>query len=74
MIDLRSHIVPGLDDGAHNLGDVLRIARAAVADGIRVIAATPHVRADYPTTAAAMDQGVRELRLALKNEPIELEA
>jgi protein-tyrosine phosphatase len=73
MIDLHSHILPGLDDGARDLEDALEIARAAVADGIRTIAATPHVRADYPTTAAAMEQGVRRLRSALSREGIELE-
>ena len=54
MIDLHSHILPGLDDGARNLDDALEIARAGVADGITAIAATPHVREDFPTTADAI--------------------
>ncbi len=73
MIDLHSHILPGLDDGADDLDDALEIARAAVADGITAIAATPHVREDYPTTADAMENGVRQLRAALEREGIELE-
>lgn len=73
MIDLHSHILPGLDDGASDLDDALEIARAAVADGITVIAATPHVREDYPTTADAMENGVRHLRGALERERIELD-
>jgi protein-tyrosine phosphatase len=73
LIDLHSHILPGLDDGAGNLGDALEIARTAVADGITAIAATPHVREDYPTTADAMELGVRKLRAALEREGIELE-
>jgi protein-tyrosine phosphatase len=73
LIDLHSHILPGLDDGARDLDDALEIARAAVADGIKTIAATPHVREDYPTTADAMEQGVRQLRAALEREGIELE-
>jgi protein-tyrosine phosphatase len=73
MIDLHSHILPGLDDGARDLDDALEIARAAVADGITAIAATPHVREDYPTTSSAMESGVRALRGALEREGIELE-
>jgi protein-tyrosine phosphatase len=73
MIDLHSHILPGLDDGARDLEDALEIARTAVADGITAIAATPHVREDYPTTADAMENGVRQLRKAIESEGIELE-
>jgi protein-tyrosine phosphatase len=49
------------------------MARSAVADGIRSLAATPHVRDDYPTTAEKMEQGVEALRTALEAEGIELE-
>lgn len=73
MIDLHSHILPGLDDGARDLDESLGLARAAVADGIRVIAATPHVREDYPTSADAMERGVSELRLALELHAIPLD-
>jgi protein-tyrosine phosphatase len=73
VIDLHSHILPGIDDGARSLDDALGIARAAVADGITTIAATPHVRADYPTRADAMERAVAELRGALAAEGIDLE-
>lgn len=72
MIDLHSHILPGLDDGARDLHDALAIARSAVADGITVLAATPHVREDFPTTADAMEQGVRQLQGLLDREHVDL--
>ena len=62
MIDLHSHILPGLDDGAQTIAESRELAITAAADGIEVIAATPHVRSDYPTTAAQMEEGVAELR------------
>jgi protein-tyrosine phosphatase len=65
MIDLHSHILPGLDDGARTLADSVDIARAALADGITVIAGTPHVRDDWPTDAESMEQRVAELRAEL---------
>lgn len=72
MLDLHSHILPGLDDGARTLEEALAIARAAAADGIVAIAGTPHVRDDYPTTAAAMLAAAASLRAALESERIEL--
>jgi len=65
VIDLHTHILPGLDDGAQSLEDSVAMAHAAVADGIRIVAATPHVRDDYPTTAAEMERGVAAVRQAI---------
>jgi protein-tyrosine phosphatase len=73
MIDLHSHILRGVDDGARSLPDSLDIARAAVADGIAAIAATPHVRDDWPTEAGTMEERVAELREALEVAGIPLD-
>jgi protein-tyrosine phosphatase len=43
VIDVHSHILPGIDDGARDLEEALEMARLAVADGIRVMVATPHL-------------------------------
>ena len=43
MIDIHSHILPGLDDGASRLDTALDMAAQAVEDGIRGMIATPHV-------------------------------
>lgn len=48
MIDLHAHILPGIDDGPERLEDSLAFARAAAAAGTHVIAATPHLRSDFP--------------------------
>ncbi|WP_226581145.1 tyrosine-protein phosphatase [Halobacillus litoralis] len=42
MIDIHSHILPGVDDGAQTIEESIRMAEAAVADGIKTIVATPH--------------------------------
>ena len=64
MIDLHSHVLPGLDDGAADLDEAVAICRGAAADGITVLAATPHVRHDYPTTPAQMAAGLAAVRAA----------
>ncbi|HKP17504.1 MAG TPA: CpsB/CapC family capsule biosynthesis tyrosine phosphatase [Gaiellaceae bacterium] len=73
MIDLHSHILRGVDDGARSLEQSLEIARAAVADGITAIAATPHVRDDWPTDAGVMEYRVAELRAELEQAQIPLD-
>ena len=46
MIDLHSHILPGLDDGAQTLQDSLAMARMALDSGVTTIVATPHCAGD----------------------------
>jgi protein-tyrosine phosphatase len=48
MIDLHSHVLPGLDDGPAEVDESIELLRLAAAQGTRVIAATPHLRGDYP--------------------------
>jgi protein-tyrosine phosphatase len=43
LIDLHSHLLPGIDDGSKDLAMSLAMARAAAADGISTIACTPHI-------------------------------
>ncbi len=43
MVDLHSHVMYGWDDGAETLETSLEMVRVAAADGIRVLAATPHM-------------------------------
>jgi protein-tyrosine phosphatase len=43
LIDLHSHLLPGIDDGAKDLATSLAMARMASADGITTMACTPHI-------------------------------
>jgi protein-tyrosine phosphatase len=43
MIDLHSHVLPNVDDGAPSSDDALDMLRIAAADGVRTIVATPHI-------------------------------
>ena len=75
MIDLHSHILPGLDDGARDLERSLDMARASVADGVTDMVCTPHwVPGKYENTRAAILDacaGLRE-RLAEAQIPLKL--
>ncbi len=73
MIDLHSHILPGIDDGPADQEGSLALARAAVASGTVAMVATPHVSWHYPAnTAARIAEGVADLRAALAREEIPL--
>ena len=41
-IDIHSHILPGVDDGARDIEQTCRMLRTAYKEGIRCIIATPH--------------------------------
>ena len=72
MVDLHAHILPGLDDGPRDLDDALALARAAVAAGTRVLAATPHVNGRFDPAPAEIAAAVAELEEALEAEGIPL--
>ncbi|MBU9735525.1 hypothetical protein KTH89_03185 [Lachnospiraceae bacterium ASD5720] len=44
FIDIHSHILPGVDDGARNMEETLKMAEIAYKEGIRTIFATSHYR------------------------------
>jgi protein-tyrosine phosphatase len=73
VIDLHSHILPGVDDGPRTLEGSLDLARAAVAAGTRTILATPHINHDMSTDAARVQAGLEVLRPALAEAEIPLE-
>lgn len=51
MIDLHTHILPGVDDGAENELQALEMARQAVSEGVQILACTPHIYPGvYPNT------------------------
>ena len=73
MIDLHSHILPAVDDGAPDLATSLEMARMAVADGIEVMACTPHFMPGlYDNTAGDIRRRIAVLNQKLIEEDIDL--
>lgn len=54
MIDLHSHVLPGIDDGPETVAGSLAVLRAAAAAGIETMLATPHVNARFHNDAATI--------------------
>jgi protein-tyrosine phosphatase len=72
VIDLHSHILPGLDDGAGDIEVSLGMARIAVEAGVQTMAATPHVNFDYGVESESVMSRVGELNVALARAGIAL--
>ena len=74
MIDIHSHILPGVDDGAQTIEESLDLAREAVREGIHKIIATPHHKnGKYENRKLEIIGKVSELNEILKIEEIPLE-
>jgi protein-tyrosine phosphatase len=72
-VDIHAHVLPGIDDGPRDLEGALELARAALAAGTTTIAATPHLRSDFPDVhVSELADRCRELRGALEREAIAL--
>jgi protein-tyrosine phosphatase len=63
LIDLHSHILPALDDGPRTIEESLDLARSAVADGVGILACTPHNQKHL--SRPVIEAAVKELRAAL---------
>jgi protein-tyrosine phosphatase len=46
-VDMHSHVLPGIDDGAQTVEESTVLIEAMMALGIKKIIATPHIMADY---------------------------
>jgi protein-tyrosine phosphatase len=65
MIDIHSHVLPGLDDGARTIEDSVAMLEMAAAAGTTDIVATPHANTEYKYDSALIEQLLAELRKIL---------
>jgi protein-tyrosine phosphatase len=65
MIDLHSHFLPGIDDGAGDLDTSLEMIRQAVDSGITRLLATPHINEH---TTPEKEQQIRETFEMIRSE------
>jgi protein-tyrosine phosphatase len=72
VIDVHTHVLPGLDDGATDPAESVEIARLASADGVRVMVATPHIREDFDVPIGEIAARVASLNGELDREGIPL--
>ncbi len=71
MVDMHSHVLPGIDDGAKTPQDAVILIRKMMALGIKKIIATPHVMIDfYRNTPETIANALELLKAELVKENI----
>lgn len=72
MIDIHTHILPGVDDGARDIKEALTMARLAVQDGITHLFATPHYGLYQPMSHQEIAERVAALQAEFDAAGIDL--
>lgn len=71
MVDIHSHVLPGIDDGSKSMEETVEMIRMARAHGTTVLVASPHADTQYRYDAANVDALLQEAR-ALAGPGIQL--
>ncbi|MFD2874680.1 tyrosine-protein phosphatase [Mucilaginibacter ximonensis] len=73
-VDMHSHVLPGIDDGAQNVDESIFLIGKMMDAGIKKIIATPHIMIDfYRNTPETINGALETLRAELKNRGIDIE-
>jgi tyrosine-protein phosphatase YwqE len=72
-VDMHSHLIPGIDDGAKNMDETIALLTKFEALGYSKIITTPHIKnPSYPNTSAIILSGLNEVRNEMKSLGIKL--
>ena len=72
--DMHSHVLPGIDDGAHDVTTSLELIKGMKELGYSKLIATPHILWEmYPNTRDGILDVLDEIRDALKEQEIDIE-
>lgn len=76
-VDMHSHLVPGIDDGAETMEDSINLIRRMSELGFEKLITTPHIQGEFfKNTPEIILSGLEKVREAIKKEniPIKIEA
>lgn len=74
LVDMHSHLLPGIDDGAPEMADTLKMARIFVAMGYKKLVFTPHIMGDfYRNTPTIIKEKLSLVKAAFAENNISLE-
>jgi protein-tyrosine phosphatase len=73
-VDIHSHLIPGVDDGAKDLESSIELIKGLVDLGFKKIITTPHIYWEYyPNTSDRLLAGLDTLRQGLSDAGVEIE-
>lgn len=72
-VDMHSHVLPGIDDGAQTVEESIFLIKRMMALGIKKVIATPHIMIDfYRNTPETINNALDLLRAELKVQGIDI--
>jgi protein-tyrosine phosphatase len=72
-VDMHSHVLPGIDDGAQNPQQSIELIKVMMGLGIKKVIATPHVMNDYyRNTPETINNALAVLKAELVKEGIDI--
>lgn len=73
-VDVHSHLIPGIDDGAPDMDASIEMLKMFVDLGYKKVITTPHVMSDYyKNTSEIILSGLEDVRKAIKDSNIDIE-
>ena len=73
-VDMHSHFIPGIDDGAKTMKDSVEMITTMAELGYRKVITTPHIMGDfYRNTPEIINTGLEQVRRAVADAGIEIE-
>ena len=73
-VDMHSHLLPGIDDGAKNMADSLRLIRGMQQLGYQKLITTPHVYQEfYPNTRQTILDALAEVQTVVEQAELDIE-
>ena len=73
-VDMHSHLLPGIDDGAKSLQDSIDLIAALKAMGFRKLITTPHIMSHrYPNNAEIIQKALSQVKRELRRQHIDIE-
>jgi len=71
FVDIHSHLLPGIDDGAKDLNHSIELIKKMRSYGIKHFITTPHVLGDvYPNSSSTIKEKLEDVRRELLNQNI----
>lgn len=73
-VDMHSHLIPGIDDGAANMDETMGMLRRFKSLGYRKVITTPHIKlGSFDNTTEIIRSGYDEVKKVMKAEGLDLE-
>jgi tyrosine-protein phosphatase YwqE len=73
-VDIHSHLIPGIDDGAQTMDESIALIKKLKELGFKKLITTPHIMSDrYPNNSKIIQDGLARLKKELVQKDIEIE-